>query len=645
MILSKSLFTSCILVAVWVANCASKSINKDGEKKFNALMPKHLLEHQTSYGFAAIQDHTAKNATHGPHHHCTSPGWHDTILNGFNNETHLRVGFCITYDPETDIASITLCPYFQPDVFHVIEYKGAHYVTLPENLSDINDFMCRPLNRKGRVCSECMDGYGPAVMSVGFNIQCSNCTSAWYEIPLFIFLEFFPITLFYFVILIFQINITSGSITCFIMFSQLLVISYDRIAGGDNFDINDIMLTATPTSKLLLKVLLTVYDIWNLRFFRYFLPPFCISSSLKPIHLVFVSYISVFYPLLLMVVNWAFVRLYDCNFTPLVCLCRPFLTNSCFVSLRRRWNPRNDIDSVFASFFLLSFTKVLFQLIFLLTYQRLRYVVYSSGEFLGLDWVVEFDLSVPYGGREQMIFAAISVLFFGILNLLPTLLLILYPFRFFQALLSRCRRVQIPVERFVRKFNSCYKDGLDGTGKDMRSFAGLYFVVRLTLFLVGGLGGALLISNNDPYLLRNVIFTITGVLVALCRPYRATYMNVLDTLLLAHLGMFCHLMSSYAGFQDRANFVIAFEVMVAIPFAGLLMVILVRVIRRVINSQAPRIMFRRCESLCHSVCLRNTHTSAAANDERVIQRTQIGISASDPHYGSINQLPSIAVSK
>ena len=41
--------------------------------------------------------------------------------------------------------------------------------------------------------------------------------------------------------------------------------------------------------------------------------------------------------------------------------------------------------------------------------------------------------------------------------------------------------------------------------------------------------------------------------------------NVLDTLLLAHYGISCHLMSSYAGFRYQANFVTAHEVMTALP--------------------------------------------------------------------------------
>ena len=299
-----------------------------------------------------------------------------------------------------------------------------------------------------------------------------------------------------------------------------------------------------------------------------------------------------------MIISWALIQLYDHNFTPLVWLCRPFLTiNSCFTSLRSKWNPRNNIDGVFASFFLLSFNKVFFQPLFLLTYQRIWYVTYSGGKLLGLDFVVEFDLSVPYGSKEQIIFAAISVLFCCILNVLPTLLLIIYPFRFFQGLLSRCRRVQIPLERFVRKFNSCYKDGQDG-GKDMRSFAGLYFLAQLALFSSSGVSSVPLLSKNDPFLARNICLTIVDVLVAVCRPYRETYMNVLDTLLLAHLGILCHLMSSYAGFQDKANFVIAFEVMVAIPFAGVVIVYLLQNIQKVFKSRTAQIVFQRCRNSC-----------------------------------------------
>ena len=587
------------------------------------LYTKNLSKHQQEHQSPTVQTH-----------YCGSRGFQYNILRCFNNGTHLRVGFCATHHKDSDMASVVLCPYFRPDVFPVTKYKGTHYIPLPENVSEINDYMCGPLNRKGRVCSECMDGYGPAVMSVDYDIQCSNCTSTWYGVPLFLFLELFPITVFYFIILIFQINITSGSITCFIMCSQLIIISYGRIIAGDIYDIADIILTASTNSKLFLKILLTVYDIWNLRFFRYFIPPFCISSRLKPIHLVFFSYISVFYPLCLMVVTWVCIELYDCNFRPLVWLCRPFLR--CFAHLRRSWNPKSDIINVFASFFLLSFSKVLFQLLFLLTYQKIFNIVYTSGKKLGHSRVMEYDLSVPYGKTEQLVFAIISVLLCCILNFLPTILLILYPFRHFRALLSKCRLDGIALNTFVEKFNGCYRNGLDG-GKDMRSFAGLYFAVRLMILASNSIASVLLISQNDPFLVRNIIFTITTLLVALCRPYKETYMNVLDTLLLAHLGISCHFMSSHAGFRYQANFVIANEVLAALPFTGFVIFFLVRALQRVSKTQVVQMLFEKCKNLCclsaiQNICTRITRSSN--NDQNlVVQPTLAQISAD---YGSIN---------
>ena len=133
---------------------------------------------------------------------------------GFNNRTLLRAGFCATYDKHTRLVTFTECPYFQPNSDYAIFKDDCNtwHTQLPRNISELNDYMCGPLNRKGRVCSECKDGFGPAVGSFGFQIQCSNCTaSGWYGILLYMVIEIVPVTIFYFaLILVFQINITSA---------------------------------------------------------------------------------------------------------------------------------------------------------------------------------------------------------------------------------------------------------------------------------------------------------------------------------------------------------------------------------------------------------------------------------------------------
>ena len=136
----------------------------------------------------------------------------------------LPYGYCVTYNEDTNLLSTSKCQYFEPEDYNVTSSK---HILLPRNLSQFNDYMCGLLNRKGLVCSECADGFGPSMTS--FRYKCANCTDAWYGVPLFLFLEFVPITVLYLIFWIFQINITSPPIPCFIMYAQFFVLAFDSI--------------------------------------------------------------------------------------------------------------------------------------------------------------------------------------------------------------------------------------------------------------------------------------------------------------------------------------------------------------------------------------------------------------------------------
>ena len=125
-------------------------------------------------------------------------------------------------------------------------------IILPRNLSQLNDYMCGPLNRKGHLCSECADGFGPSVTSFGY--KCVNCTNAWYRVPLFLLLELVPITILYVMILIFQISITSAPIPCFIMFSQFIDIF---LSASFNKDVIELFLTKDWNFRLDMHTVLT----------------------------------------------------------------------------------------------------------------------------------------------------------------------------------------------------------------------------------------------------------------------------------------------------------------------------------------------------------------------------------------------------
>ena len=133
----------------------------------------------------------------------------------------LKLGFCATYSDDTGLVTVTECPYFQMKGYNVSLTGDGYYIQLPKTLAELNNSMCGPMNRKSVVCSECIDGFGPSVTSIGY--KCVNCTKAWYGVPLYIVLLFAPITVFYFFILVFQVKMTSPPTPCFIMYAQVIV--------------------------------------------------------------------------------------------------------------------------------------------------------------------------------------------------------------------------------------------------------------------------------------------------------------------------------------------------------------------------------------------------------------------------------------
>lgn len=58
----------------------------------------------------------------------------------------------------------------------------------------------------------------------------------------------------------------------------------------------------TGTLHFLFIAVLTFYGFWNLDFFRYLIPPFCISSKMNISHTLALDYVAAIYPLFLMVV-------------------------------------------------------------------------------------------------------------------------------------------------------------------------------------------------------------------------------------------------------------------------------------------------------------------------------------------------------
>ena len=433
------------------------------------------------------------------------------------NSSLLQFGYCMTYDSATEGTEQGPCPYIR----HFNKTAVAHkfYIQLPENLSSLNEFMCGPLNREGTLCGKCKDDYGIALYS--YTLGCSKCWGHGYGWVLYYFLELFPITVMYFLVVIFHIRATSSPLSALVFMSQIIVYTIRLNVPLHMYIENEV----TGFLYVALKVLLVLCGIWSLDFFRAVIPPFCVSSNIKTVHALALEYVVAFYPVCLILITYLCIKLHDNNFRPVVWLWKPFHRH--FVHLRRRWDSKASIINAFTTFLLLSFSKILF-VSFTLFYTL--HVHNSAGA--EKKYVLYYDPTVEVHSEEYIAFATLAGCVLVLFVVSPTALLILYPTRLFRRCVSRCGfRRWHALHMFVESFQGQYKDGTNGT-RDFRIVSASFLILRI-------LTVASFINRNhsllSPSAAQCALFVCATCLYAILRPYKSNSRNNADFLILVLL--------------------------------------------------------------------------------------------------------------
>ena len=370
--------------------------------------------------------------------------------------------YCVTYNEESNSTQAGLC-FYNCDSDHQTTMKDTVYHLLPTNpVKDLNSAMCGRFNRTGVLCGKCNKGLYPFVLSYNFTcVECPDGHKNWWK---FILAGFVPLTFFYLFVMMFNINITSSHLRGVVLFSQVLSISsLTRI----------IMLTIENQPKALqaMKVLYLFYSFWNLDFFRSIIPGICLHvSTLEALAL---DYVVAVYPIILITISYVLIELYDHNIRCIVYLWKPFYWMLSF--FRRNWNIRTSVIDSSATFFLLLYIKILSvssDLLMFTSVYNLNGTVYHG---------VYYDSNVTYFGREHLPYAILATFSLIFINIIPSLLLVLYPFQFFQRFLS-CFPIQWHfLHAFVDSFQGSYKDGTQPGTRDCRWFAQFGLFIRLTL--------------------------------------------------------------------------------------------------------------------------------------------------------------------
>ena len=319
-------------------------------------------------------------------------------------------------------------------------------------------------------------------------------------------MAYVPLTLFLLLVLCCRISATSAKLNAFVTVAQILAApQYLRF-----------LLSTTHKYLPPIRILATVYGIWNLDFLRTVIPPICINlSTLQALSL---DYAIAFYPLLLLVFVYLLIELHARDFWPIVQLWRPF-QRCC----RNRWDIRSSIINAFATFLFLTYVRLLsVSFDFLVPI----FIFDAHGNKRGL--FLYYDGSVEYFGKEHLPYAILAVIVTLFLIIFPLLLFILYPMRCFQECLTyfnlRCHALRI----FMDAFQGCYKDGTDGT-RDCRYFAVVQLLCKIMLFFVFAVTLGELF-----HAIGTVGLLLLAILIAIVQPYKKKFdaYNTTDTVLI-----------------------------------------------------------------------------------------------------------------
>ena len=374
------------------------------------------------------------------------------------------------------------------------------------NVSTLNNAMCGSLHRTGQMCGGCEEGYAPPVYS--YSLACVECSNYKYNWLKFVAIALLPLTMFYVAVVILRISALSANLDIFILFCQLM-------SAPGMMQFYGLYLPLIPlTLRRFTQLIMSLYGVWNLDFFRTMYTPFCLHPDLTSLQVLILDYIVAVYPLLLIFITYICVSLHD-RYRVLVLLWSPIYR--CLARIRREWYIHKSLVDAFATFLLLSYVTIS---ISFLTPTALYNV---HGQKLH-DYVLYFDGTVQYLSRDHIPYALLAIFMLSIFNIVPIIVLCLYPCQWFQRCLNHCPCQLQALRTFMDAFQGSFKT----TPYDCRYFAAVYLFLRVfNLVAQDVLQDALYCP------LIGLIFFITALVVSFIKPRKFCRHNFIDSFLLA----------------------------------------------------------------------------------------------------------------
>ena len=217
------------------------------------------------------------------------------------------------------------------------------------------------------------------------------------------------------------------------------------------------------------------YSFWNLDILRSVLPDICLNvTTLQALAL---DYLVAIYPFLLILISHMIIKLYDSQISFITLIWKPF--QALLANFRQSMDVRTSVIDSFTTFFFLSHIKVLSVTSDLLIPTQI-YQLGSNISTFGLF----YSPTVVYFGEEHLHYAILAIFILIVFVCVPTIILLLYPFQFFQRFLSFFPINWHFLHAFVDSFQGCYKDGTEPGTFDCRWFAAIVLLLRPLLYTI-----------------------------------------------------------------------------------------------------------------------------------------------------------------
>ena len=340
---------------------------------------------------------------------------------------------------------------------------------------------------------------------------CVECGE--YGLLIFIAIEIVPITLMVLLIIIFNIQLTNGSINGVVFYSQSIAIIYTmyyyyyyyKYYDEDDY-FNHHYIKLLPLTEI-------PCNIFNLDFTPFvYNYPLCISNNTTPLGVLSFWYVIGFYPLLLLLLLYVWITLYGKGYKCVVFITRPF--HRC---MARFWN-MTGIEPSFthsiASIYILCFTQLAAT-----SFKILSFILSNSN-----DIKFFYDVKQGYFQGVHAVAGSFAILVLLIMIVLPTLYILFYRFKWFHKLLDCLHLRKQLLISLADVFTGPYKNGTENT-YDYRFFAGLYLLERiafLCLFTFGLFKGLFMFAVPVVHACGSFIL---AVMVLIFRPFQRNIHN------------------------------------------------------------------------------------------------------------------------